>query len=77
LDGISGVRHLTRFEFSFIFAILKAHFHFYSMIFKGKVTRKNHSNYETSPILYKSVVWEYFAKGKKTYLDLLGLEKHN
>ena len=75
LDGISGVRHLLRFEFNFILAILKAHFSFYWMIFKGKVHRVNHSNFETSPILYKSVVWEYFAKGKKVYSDLIELEK--
>jgi len=77
LDGISGARHLLRFEFSFILAIIKAHFSFYSIIFKGKVARINHTNFETSPILYRSVVWEYFAKGKKVYSDLINLEKQN
>lgn len=70
LDGVAGLRHLARFEFRFVLAILKAHFAFYSFLLKGKIERKNTSNFETSPILYKSVVWEYFRKGNRKYNDI-------
>jgi len=70
LDGISGIRHLLRLEFSFVGAILKAHRALYTYIYLSEVKRSNFSNTETSPILYKSIVWEYFIKAKKRYSDL-------
>ncbi len=71
LDGISSIRHLVKFEFSFIWAILKAHFSFYFHIYFQKIERKNLKNAETNPICYKSIVWEYFGRGKKKYSEIV------
>jgi len=70
LDGIAAFRHFVKLEFEFVWVILKAHLHFYSYIAKKKVLRDNLKGKETKPILYKSIVWEYFAKGRKTYKEL-------
>jgi len=69
LDGIAGVKFLVELRPKHTIAIIRAHFSFYYylliMINKRKgVHQKN--NY----FILKSIVWEYFVLGKKTYKDL-------
>ncbi len=64
LDGVSGIKLLLGGSFGDFWAIIKAHFAFYAMI--PKLKRK--SPKQVSMIYQKSIVWEYFAKGKKTFL---------
>ncbi len=64
LDGISGIKLLLDGSFPDFWAVIKAHFAFYGMI--PKLKRK--SPKQVSMIYQKSIVWEYFAKGKKTFL---------
>lgn len=69
LDGIAGVKFLVELRPKHTIAIIRAHFSFYYylliMIKKRKgVHQKN--NY----FMIKSIVWEYFVLGKKTYKDL-------
>lgn len=71
LDGVAAVRHFLKMEFEFVWVVLKAHIHFYNYILKKKVVRDNLKGKETRPMLYKSIVWEYFAKGRKTYSELM------
>lgn len=63
LDGISGVKLLLSGSFADFWAVIKAHFAFYTMIPK----LERHSPKEVSQIYQKSIVWEYFGKGKKKF----------
>lgn len=71
LDGVAAVQYFVKLEFNLVWVILKAHIHFYNYLLKKKIVRDNLKGKETRPILYKSIVWEYFAKGRKTYAELM------
>ncbi|CAL2101821.1 glycosyltransferase, family GT2 [Tenacibaculum sp. 190130A14a] len=69
LDGVAGIKFLIELKPKHLFAILKAHFSFYKNLFKflkkrGKTTKS--SKY----FLHKSIVWQYYALGKKKFTDL-------
>jgi GT2 family glycosyltransferase len=69
LDGIAGVRFLFTFKFAHVLAIIKAHFSFYSrlpqLLKQRKVLKKQKKYYKV-----KSIVWSYFIRKKKHFLDL-------
>jgi len=67
LDGISGLLFLKKGEFSNIWAIIKAHFNFYGWILSGKLSRSKKTG---THFFKKSVVWQYYAKGKKVFSEL-------
>jgi hypothetical protein len=69
LDGISCVKFLTEGNWQDCLAIIKAHFSFYGMIpyLIGKSKGYKRSSLKLYP---KSIVWEYFIKGKQTYSEL-------
>jgi GT2 family glycosyltransferase len=80
LDGVAGVRFLTEGKFKEIWAIVRAHFYIYPRFFHIMKQRKyykkiikKHSIGEptTTGFLKKSIVWEYFVKGKKTFTDIV------
>ncbi|MHA3787830.1 glycosyltransferase family 2 protein [Flavobacterium hauense] len=60
LDGIAGIRHLLRGEFSHLWAILKSHFYFYLKFFHflNKRGSKQYANYYKT----KSIVYLYFIR---------------
>jgi GT2 family glycosyltransferase len=58
LDGLAGIQLLFQGKITHIFAILKAHFHFYHLL--GK-------NLKTDYFYTKSIVWNYFVQKKKTF----------
>lgn len=62
LDGIAGIRFLLQGKFKHFLAVLKAHFSFYSLIFKFYKKRANFqkSNY----FKLNSIVYNYFIKKK-------------
>ena len=66
LDGIAGVKYLLEGKPLHTIAILKSHVSFYANLFKMLKKRtsdsKNKTYYTT-----KSIVWNYFVKGKKVY----------
>lgn len=70
LDGIAGVEHFLKCRFDSVKAIWRAHKALYSFIYLDKISRKNDSNFESPHILYKSIVWQYFIRGKKYYAEL-------
>lgn len=74
LDGLAGIRFLFSGEIAHFFAIIRAHFGFYSLFFKmmrkRKVIQKSIKHYATSCVYRKSIVWEYFVKGKKKFSEL-------
>ena len=68
LDGVAAVRFLFQGKFAHIAAILKAHFALYFKNVKYLEYRKKRATVKT--IYPKSIVWQYFAKGKKKYSNL-------
>lgn len=65
LDGLAGIQLLLKGKFNHCFAIIKAHFSFYSLVFKNleKRTSVQKDNYYHS----KSIVYSYFIKGIKVF----------
>ncbi len=72
LDGISAIKFIASGKYSVFFNIIKAHLAFWKN--SGKVLKKRQDikMLGDSPVaLYpKSVVWQYFVKGKKRFIDL-------
>ncbi|MGB0896789.1 MAG: glycosyltransferase family 2 protein [Flavobacteriaceae bacterium] len=69
LDGIAGIKYLFEGKPLHTIAIIKAHFSFYNNLSKTLKKRtsdtKKQDYYAT-----KSIVWDYFVKGKKQYIRL-------
>jgi len=64
LDGIAGIKFLVDLRPVHTFAIIKAHFSFYSNLdkmLKKRMVSEQIDNYYT----IKSIVWNYFIMGKK------------
>lgn len=68
LDGISSIRFMVAGAWPDVGAIIRAHFAFYRLIPRLKKIKKNPSS--RADLYSKSVVWEYFAKGRKRFSDL-------
>lgn len=69
LDGIAGIKFLIELRPIHTFAILKAHISFYKNFFKflgkrRKLQKKQDYN------LHTSIVWQYFALGRKKFKSL-------
>jgi len=66
LDGIAGVKFLFGLKFGHIFAIIKAHFSFYThlnRLLKQRKTLPKKNNYFKT----KSIVWSYFVRKRHNY----------
>lgn len=75
LDGISGFRSLLIGKPAETWAIIRAHFSFYSMISDSLKKRKMVSQISEHPvsnklILNRLLIVEFFLKGKKTFKEL-------
>lgn len=74
LDGIAAIKFLFTAKFSYFWAVLQAHFYLYVNFSDIKAQRKKTQNqvinHSQTGVYQKSVVWEYFIKGKKKYLEL-------
>ena len=74
LDGLAGIQFLMKGNVADFFAILKAHFAFYTMLPSLKIKRKRNSTYQKfsslDGVYSKSIVWQYFAKKKQTFENL-------
>lgn len=76
LDGIAGFRFLTQGKLKFLLAILRAHFAFYFALPKTKkrnqlenacIAQHSIGPARTDGEFNKSIIWQYFLKGKKTF----------
>jgi len=68
-DGLAGVQFFIQLKPRHTFAIIKAHFSFYSglnTMLKKRVSENNNTNYYYT----KSIVWQHFAKGIKLFKDI-------
>lgn len=69
LDGVTGVRFLSRGDVSSLWAILKSHFMFYWWL--PYLIRNRSKSFAGFKKLYAgSIVWDYFVKKKKTYTEI-------
>ncbi|MEL6676646.1 MAG: glycosyltransferase family 2 protein [Bacteroidota bacterium] len=75
LDGVWGIKALLSWDWGTIKAILKAHFAFYGQL--GTWNRRRKETYaEQKPsrpqagYFPKSIVWQYFVRGKKRFSEL-------
>lgn len=74
LDGIAGLRFLSQGKFKFLFAILKAHFAFYGMfnkLYRERIQRKQKSMKYLKGVYQRSIIVDYFLKGRKRFSDLV------
>lgn len=74
LDGIAGLQALLKGKWIETKTILKAHFHFYGKLGLWLSRRRENKKRITSRnevgIYKRSIVWDYFAGGKKTFPQL-------
>jgi GT2 family glycosyltransferase len=70
LDGIAAIKFLFDGGFGDFFAVIKAHWKFFSMIPELRKERKISSHFSVSKIYRKNLVYEYFLKGKRKFTDL-------
>lgn len=70
LDGVSGVKLFLGGNFADVWAIIKAHFAFYAWLPSLMKKRSTINPKEVSIVYPNSIVWQYFAKGKKKYSSL-------
>lgn len=68
LDGIAGIHFLTQGKFGHTFAILKAHFSFYSLSLKYFKKRKNSQIDQYYSV--KSIVYLYYVKKIKVFKEI-------
>ncbi|MCI2227902.1 glycosyltransferase family 2 protein [Polaribacter sp. MSW13] len=66
LDGIAGIKFLIELRPIHTWAIVKAHFSFYKNFFRFLKKRKV-LNKKQDYNLHTSIVWQYFALGRKTF----------
>lgn len=67
LDGLAGLLFLIQGKPMHIFSIVKAHFSFYSnfSLMRSKRSKYQRTNYYQT----KSIVWNYYIKGQKTFRE--------
>ena len=70
LDGFAGIKFIIDLKPSHTFAILKAHFSFYKNLNKF-LKKRNQLQQQSNYYKHNSVVWQYYAKGRKKFSDLL------
>lgn len=73
LDGLSSLLFMKAGQWPDVWAILRAHFAFYGALPTLRRQRKLLSQQQVNQVsLYpKSIVWEYFAKGKRTFREIM------
>lgn len=74
LDWISALFFLVKAEVAEAYAVMKAHFsilmHISNLRRKRRDTRKVIREYKTSLLFPKSIVYQFFIRGKRKYSDL-------
>ncbi len=74
LDGLAGGLFLIKFQFSHLWAILKAHFKFYSVLpkflKKRKLIKRSKTTFNPKGLYSKSIVTQKFLKGIKEFREL-------
>lgn len=69
LDGIAGVKFIFSSQFSHFWAIIRAHFSFYTLFYRNY--RKREKNQIKIYFKAKSIVYGYYVKGGTVFVDLI------
>ncbi|NML22080.1 glycosyltransferase family 2 protein [Pseudoflavitalea sp. G-6-1-2] len=74
LDAISAVKSLLAGEGTYFIAVVKAHFAFLYWLLIHKKTKREgvDKRRKLNGFFHKSVVWSYFVRGKKTFVEIVG-----
>lgn len=72
LDGIASIKFLFQGKIVHVFAILKAHFHFYHLL--GRNLKKRNQFQKANYYYTKSIVWSYFVQRKRTFNRIWNIE---
>jgi GT2 family glycosyltransferase len=79
LDGIAGIFYLSKRQYQMTLMIIKAHFAFYARFRANLTKRKSYQKRiekyrigkeNKNGIIYKSIVFQYFIKKRKTFSEL-------
>lgn len=74
LDGVAAIKFIFSLEFNHFWAVLKAHFSFYSSMRKILKKRKEQKRlikaYATSAVYRRSIVFDYFFRGVRKFSEL-------
>jgi len=74
LDSLAGGLFLIHFQFSHIWAIIKAHFSFYAqlstLLRKRKYIKETQTKFNPKGLYNKSIIFQKFLKGVKKFTDL-------
>lgn len=77
LDGLAAMKFMFSFQFSHIWALAKAHFHFYgklgSLLSKRKAFKNKYSlnhRKDLKGVYQKNIILEKFLKGRKKFSNL-------
>ncbi len=76
LDGVAGIQFLTKGKYKDTLAIIKAHWHVYLhwntwMKIRSTTRKLDKAQLYALPGFYhRSIVWQYFIKGRKRFPDL-------
>ena len=77
LDGLAAMKFMISFQFSHIWALAKAHFHFYgklgSLLSKRKTFKQNYQlkhRKNLKGVYQKNIILEKFIKGRKKFSNL-------
>lgn len=68
LDGLAGIQFIFKGKFKHFWAIIKAHFAFYSLV--NQFCRKRTTTQKNHYYKIKSIVFNYFIKNGKVFADL-------
>lgn len=74
LDGVAGIKFLVQGNAQDCFAIIKAHFSVYANFRYMLKKRAQISVNDPNGVYKRSIVWNYYIRGKKTFEQLQGLE---
>ena len=70
MDGLAGIKFLTEGHFKDMFAVIKAHFAFYSSFGKLRKKRKELQQNKVSQMYLGNIVIDHYIKGVKYFSDL-------
>jgi len=70
LDGIAAIKFLFDGGFKDLYAVIKAHWKFFSLITELKEERKKIVHFPVSKVYQRNLVYVYFLKGKRKFSDL-------
>ena len=79
LDGVAAVFFLLKGSFTAFLAVLKAHFAFYRSLKtlreKRKIVKTIGEQPFNAPVMNKSIVFEFYIRGKRKYSQLSSINK--